>query len=86
MYSGIPILCLDDKGLAAETIRKTRTGFTLNPKNINALKDTILECYHKWQKNIPILATSINQDEVKRYDRRVTSQQLAALFKTVLEK
>ena len=82
MASGTPILAVVPDGIAKRLIEESRTGFTVDPDNAEAISEKIYELYQKWESGE--LATNSNWDVIKRYERKSLTQALAAEFDKVL--
>lgn len=82
MASGTPILALVPDGIAKQLIEESRTGFTVDPDNAEAISEKIYELYQKWECGE--LRISPNWDVIKRYERKSLIQTLAAEFDKVL--
>lgn len=84
MASGKPILALTPKdGVAAELIRKTKTGLVVDPENVFEIEKAIEFLYQKWQKGEKIINPA--WDEIKKYERKKLTQRLAKVFNEILE-
>ena len=82
MASGTPILALVPDGIAKRLIEESRTGFTVDPDNAEALSEKIYELYQKWESGK--LTTNPNWDVIKRYERKSITQALAAEFDSIV--
>ena len=80
MYSGQPILCLDETSLAADLIQKTRTGWAHSSSDVRGICQLLKGCYQRWKKGQALLQNPADLEAVHRYDRRRTTGELAALM------
>ena len=83
--TGVPILALVPlHGDAAQIIRTTRTGFVVDPDDIENIGKTVNQLYHQWQNGG--LKLCPNMDEINKYSRDVLTDQLIDVFKEVMKK
>ena len=77
-----PILAIvPQDGLASRLIQKLDAGVIVPPRNINLLKEAIWRFYKSWLNKKQV--TTINTDELKKYDRRILTQKLVKIFEKV---
>ncbi len=74
-----PVLAiLPENGVAAELVKKSNIGLVADFDNVNQIKQNILEYYHLWlQGNLNF---EPNRDEIKKYERKQLTRQLADVF------
>jgi glycosyltransferase involved in cell wall biosynthesis len=53
---GKPILCLGDKGAAADLIRHSGAGLVVNPNDIDAIASAVATLFEAWQSGTPVVA------------------------------
>ncbi len=83
LRSGVPILCLADRGEAADLVRKTATGFTVRFRDVERIKAILWESFQSWRKGNDILNDPIQWDHVEKFDRKKGTEKLAGLFDDV---
>lgn len=84
LYSGNPILCLSDKGEAAEIISNTNSGFTLQPYDAEAIRKVLGSCFQKWKKGKNFYKESVKQGNIERFNRKKSTALLAEVFNKLL--
>jgi len=85
LRSGVPILCLSDRGDAADVVRETGTGFTVCFRDVERIKDVLWKSFQSWIKGNDILKGPIRWDKVEAFDRKKGTEQLARLLDEVEE-
>lgn len=70
-------------GVAADIIRKSRTGYVYDSSNLEDVKKGWLHIYNLWKEN----KLSINPDMeyISQFDRKILTKKLASIFDQVLE-
>jgi hypothetical protein len=86
LRSGNPILCLCDRGDAADLIREARAGFTVSSRNIEKIQDILWDVYCKWKMGRKILNRTVNPKVVERYNRIRNTEKLANLLNELTHK
>jgi glycosyltransferase involved in cell wall biosynthesis len=82
--SGTPIYAIcPPKGLAADLVRATKTGWIADSADQQAIKDGFLECFRKWQNRELTITPDIQ--EIQKYERHNQTGQLVSLMNEVLE-
>jgi glycosyltransferase involved in cell wall biosynthesis len=77
-----PIIAIAPQdGLASELIQKLDAGIIIPPRNVNLVKEAIIKFYNSWLNKKQI--TIKNNDELKKYDRRLLTQKLTKIFEKV---
>lgn len=84
MASGTPVLALVPDGLAKRLIEESRTGFVVNPEDVDAISERIYELYRRWERGE--LTTNPDWKVIKRYERKGLTKALAEEFDRVLYK
>ncbi|GAX61868.1 glycosyltransferase [Candidatus Scalindua japonica] len=69
-----PILALVPEGEAKDLIVKDRLGITVDPRDIDGIKDSILDFYEKWKDNK--LKFEENNNVFEKYEMRVLTKKL----------
>ena len=76
---GNPILLMHRKGsFLAEFIEKTHTGTTVNISDPDSIAEALLKFYRQWKQGT--IAFDPDWNEIKTYERRYLTQQLASVF------
>lgn len=65
-------------GAAAQVIEETKTGVIVDNTDIDAIAQSIIDIYRRWQQDTLIVDT--NWIEVKKYDRVVLTEKLSEVF------
>lgn len=82
LASGKPILALvPHDGAAAELIKTTRTGVVVDPEDIKAIKEAVVDLYRKWSQGE--LKIEPNWNEIQKYEAREVTKKLASVLDTV---
>lgn len=82
--SGRPILATVPEGHAKDLILKTNSGVVVHPKDIEGIKEAIVELYSK-DRLSRFVRTKPIPDFIKDYDRAQLTQKLCAHFDLILE-
>jgi glycosyltransferase involved in cell wall biosynthesis len=83
LASGKPILALvPHDGAAAELITRTRTGVVVDPEDIKAIKEAVLDLYRRWRSG----GLEIQPDwtEIRKYEARVVTGRLVEVLDSLL--
>ena len=76
--AGRPILALTSKGALANFIKRTKSGWAVDPAQDEAILTAVRESYRQWRSNE---VTSVADPAVVAgYDRRLTTRRLCDLF------
>ncbi len=86
LRSGNPIICMSTSGDAADIIKKTGAGFTVDGKDISQIKRVIYDCFQRWREGRNVCARNVKWNVISQYDRVNITQQLANLFTKIAEK
>lgn len=79
MNTNRPILALvPPKGVAADVIRETKTGYISETTNVNNIKDLMLKLYTDWKNNT--IQLQPNWDKIKTFERKELTKQLVTIF------
>lgn len=79
MNTNRPILALvPPKGVAADVIRDTKTGYISETTNVNNIKDLMLKLYTDWKNNT--IKLQPNWDKIKTFERKELTKQLVTIF------
>lgn len=76
--TGKPIVGLVPDGVAKELIKKTESGYTADPDNIEAIEKIILKLYNSHFYNIK--AITPNWHNIKKYSRRELTEELIRII------
>ena len=68
-----------EKGEVDKILTYTKTGQIFSYYNKDRIKNTLINLYEKWEKNIPL--TTINKKEVEKYSRKNETMMLSKIFK-----
>jgi glycosyltransferase involved in cell wall biosynthesis len=80
LASGRPVLALAPKeSVVADIVRSANAGLTVSSDNIESIKDAILELYNTWKEG-----GSIQQGDIRMYDRKYLTQRLSQIFENML--
>lgn len=82
IYAGVPILAIVPPGFEADLIKRSGTGFVAEPNDVDSVKNLLYELYQKYKKDT--LKIQLNREEINKYDRKVLTGELAAVFDEVL--
>lgn len=85
MVSGKTVLALvPTAGVTADLIRHTRTGVVIDPENVLAVREAILDLYHKWKAG----NLHLDQDwtEICKHDAKLLTGRLAVVLDQVSNK
>jgi hypothetical protein len=77
--AGRPMLALLPNGAAAEIVRQANAGMVINPNDVEAIRDFILDRYHQWKQGS--LALPLNRDAI----RKCTVREITRQFSTILD-
>ncbi|QUH30141.1 glycosyltransferase [Vallitalea guaymasensis] len=79
MNTNRPIIALvPPKGVAADVIRETKTGYISETTNVNNIKDLMLKLYTDWKNNT--IQLQPNWDKIKTFERKELTKQLVTIF------
>ncbi|WP_273322332.1 glycosyltransferase [Vallitalea guaymasensis] len=79
MNTNRPIIALvPPKGVAADVIRETNTGYISETTNVNNIKDLMLKLYTDWKNNT--IQLQPNWDKIKTFERKELTKQLVTIF------
>ena len=78
-----PILALAPEGEAADLIRQLNVGRVVSPTDTMKVKDNLLDYYTQWKEGK--LAIRPSRKAIQRLDRRVLTENLAAVFDDVVK-
>jgi glycosyltransferase involved in cell wall biosynthesis len=82
--SGVPILGLvHPQGVAAELIKRTRTGVVVDSEDVEAIKEAIIDFYRRYKENKLVIEP--DRDEIRKYDRKELTKKLAEFFDEVCQ-
>ncbi|MFC1806772.1 glycosyltransferase [Candidatus Omnitrophota bacterium] len=80
--SGKPILALADPGACASLVKETRSGYVVDPCDIDAIKNAV------WQSYLSYKSKNLNPDsrtlEISRFHRRNLTKELAGTLNSLL--
>jgi glycosyltransferase involved in cell wall biosynthesis len=80
LAAGRPVLALAPKeSVVADIVRSANAGLTVSSENVEPIKDAILELYNMWKEG-----ESIQQGDIRMYDRKFLTQRLSQIFENVL--
>jgi glycosyltransferase involved in cell wall biosynthesis len=77
LASGGDILALTGEGATADLIRKTGTGVVVEPRDVERIKDAVLEYYQKWTSSREC-ERSHRPPDTKMYERRELTKRLVS--------
>jgi glycosyltransferase involved in cell wall biosynthesis len=84
LIMGKPIFAISpESGAAARIIRETNTGKVVSPKNGEGILKTLVEYYEMWSAKGTLEIFPI-REEIKKYDGRILTGELANVFDSVL--
>ncbi|GMQ60197.1 glycosyltransferase family 4 protein [Vallitalea sediminicola] len=79
MNTNRPILALvPPKGVAADVIRETNTGYISETTNVSKIKELMLKLYMDWKNNT--IAIQPNWDKIKTFERKELTKQLVQIL------
>ncbi len=79
MNTGKPVLaCIPEAGAAAGLVRKTNIGKVSHTDSVDQIKTNLLAYYKEWQSGV--IQYAPDSAEIKRYERKELTRQLAELF------
>jgi glycosyltransferase involved in cell wall biosynthesis len=81
LASGGDILALTDEGATADLIRKTGAGIVVEPRDVERIKDAVLECYRKWRTGRDC-ERSHRRSDTKMYERRELTKGLVSILES----
>jgi glycosyltransferase involved in cell wall biosynthesis len=77
--SGKPIIALAPvQGVAARLVKQTQTGIVVEPQNVSAIAETVLQLYQDWQMKKETI--SPNWEMISQFNRRMITGKLAGIF------
>lgn len=78
-----PILSLSPKeSLVEELLNRTGCGFNVEYNDIESIKNVILKYYNDWKNNKQLV---VNEDQIKKYERKNLTKKLSQAFNSLLE-
>ena len=83
LRTGNPVLCLSTRGDAADVIRDTRSGFTVDYGDVQGIREVIRTCYEKWGSGQSCHREKPVKERIEQYDRRLAARKLASLLDSV---
>ena len=81
LASGKPILALVPDGAAADLVHEARAGVVVQPDDIPAISDALVEMYSHWETGDINLAP--HPEIIARYERRSLTEKLANLLEVI---
>ena len=84
LASGTPVLCLSDRGEAAEIIQEAKAGFTVPGDRPEEIKKIVWNCYLNWRKGKSLLPGTGQKGSVEKYNRVEITQKLSRLLKGII--
>jgi glycosyltransferase involved in cell wall biosynthesis len=80
---GAPILLLSCHGAASDLVDEHRLGFTVDPSDVEGIRQTILRVYRWWEDGV---GRRVDVDGIEAFDRKVLAGSLAdALARVALQ-
>ena len=79
LASGGDILALTDEGATADLIRKTKAGIVVEPRDIERIKDAVLECYRKWMTG-GYCERSRRRSDTNMFERQELTKRLVSIL------
>ena len=83
LRAGQPVLCLSERGNAAEIIRDTRAGITVGGDDAARIEAVLGSCFQRWKAGKPLLDRQVLPEKLDQYNRRNTAKKLAELLDRV---
>lgn len=78
-----PILSLSPKeSLVEELLNRTGCGFNVEYNDIESIQNVVLKYYNDWKNNKQLV---VNEDEIKKYERKNLTKKLSQVFNSLLE-
>jgi glycosyltransferase involved in cell wall biosynthesis len=81
MATGIPILALTEGRILADLIKKTGSGFVVQPNDICRIKEKILFLYLQWEEQN--MSITPDWEQIKTFDRRKITKDLAEILENL---
>jgi glycosyltransferase involved in cell wall biosynthesis len=78
MVTGIPILALTEEGILADAIKKTRSGYVVQPTDICRISEKIHWLYLLWESQN--LSITPDWELIKAFDREKITEDLAQIL------
>ena len=86
LRSGNPILCLSEKGEAAEIIRETGSGFAVPYKDVEKIKDVLRQSFRRWKSGKKILHNSVRGEVIEQWDRKKITKKLSDILSKISDR
>ena len=83
LRAGQPILCLSERGNAAEIINESRAGINVSGNDAGRIEAVLSRCYQRWKEGKPLLEKKVIPERLDQYNRRNTAKKLAELLDRV---
>jgi glycosyltransferase involved in cell wall biosynthesis len=83
LRSGRPILCLSERGDAADIVRGTGSGFCVKPADIQAIASILTRGLERRRAGRPMLSDPPDMRRIEMFDRRRNTKTLAGVFDEV---
>jgi len=81
LASGGDILALTDEGATADLIRKTGAGIVVEPRDVERIKDAVLECYRRWMTGGDC-ERSHRRSDTTMYERQELTKRLVSILES----
>ena len=72
---------MTDEGATADLIRKTGAGIVVEPRDVERIKDAVLECYRKWMTGGGC-ERSHRPSDTKMYERQELTKMLVSILES----
>jgi hypothetical protein len=79
LASGADILALTQEGATADLLRQTRCSVVVDPEDIGAIRDAVLQRYVRWAAN-PSGNRSRSCSDARMYERRELTKKLISIL------
>ncbi len=84
LRAGNPVLCLSTRGDAADLVRDTRSGFTVDYGDVQGIREVIRDCYEKWRSGRSCHREKPVKERIEQYDRHLAARKLASLLNRIV--
>lgn len=86
LRSGNPILCLSEKGEAAEIIRETGSGSVVPYGDVEKIKDVLRQSFRRWKAGKKILQKPVRGEAIERWDRKKITKKLSDILNNAADR